>query len=138
MVLALSEGALGWGAPAHSAGAVRGPQREAVLLEKVQLQLQQPVEQPGQQLRGQAVKAPVGALALAEQAPVLPKPVLLLPEVPPPVALLSSPGLLLLTEDDPPMPLGTAPLPNPLRLVVVPLLQRLTQAQSSPSPAVSW
>lgn len=92
---------------------------------KVLLQPQQLVVWPGQQLRGQAVKAPVGTLALAKQAPVLPQPVLL-PEVPPPLALLSSPGLLLLPEDDPPLLLGPAPSPSPLPPpVVVPLLQRL-------------
>lgn len=66
--LALSEGALGgWGAPSHSAGAVRHPEGEAAQMKKVLLQL-----------RGQAVKVPVIAVALAEPAP--PQTVLLPPE----------------------------------------------------------
>ena len=129
----MSEGASGGGgvggAPTHSAGAVRGPQGEAVLLLKVQLQLrQQPsAGRPGKQPRGRAEQAP------AEQAPPLPQPVPLPGLPPPPSSPLSSPGLeapptslLLLPPDDPPPP-----------VVVLHLLQRLESTQPSPSLAAT-
>lgn len=77
------------------------------------------------QLRGQAVKVPVIAVALAEPAP--PQTVLLPPELPLPL-----PGLyaLPLQEDD-----SLPPLLCPL--VVAPLLQRLELAQCPPSSAAS-